>query len=92
MSYKRFIDEQKKLILQRWFYGLVGTLTMIPIILLTLGQIRTIKSNNNEFAFYLLLLVHSGLIIFNENLSIIILLGCVIFSIISTALFCRKFY
>ncbi|CAF3373243.1 unnamed protein product [Rotaria sp. Silwood1] len=33
---------------------------MIPIILLTLGQIRTMKRDNNEFAICLLLLVHSG--------------------------------
>ncbi|CAF0757281.1 unnamed protein product [Rotaria sordida] len=47
---------------------------MIPIILLTLGQIRNMKRENNEFAICLLLLVHSG---------------CVIFSMITTALFCR---
>jgi len=65
MSYKRIIDEQTKLIFHRWFYSLVGILTMIPIILLTIGQIRYIKINNNEFAFYILLLFHSGLIKLN---------------------------
>ncbi|CAF5198012.1 unnamed protein product, partial [Rotaria sp. Silwood1] len=40
---------------------LIGIITMIPIILLTLGQIRTMKRDNNEFAICLLLLVHSGL-------------------------------
>jgi hypothetical protein len=68
MSYKPFVDEQEKLInkkflFQRWLYALVGILTMIPIILLTFGQIRNLKRENNEFAFYLLLLVQSGLFI-----------------------------
>lgn len=66
MSYKQFVDEHKRLIIQRWFYAFVGVLTMIPIILFTLGQIRTIKKENDEFAFYLLLLVHSGLILSNK--------------------------
>ncbi len=61
MSYKRVIDEEKKVTLQRWSYALVGMVTMIPIILLTLGQMRKMKREYNEFAFYLLLLVHSGL-------------------------------
>jgi hypothetical protein len=59
------IDDEKKFIFQRWLYGLVGILTMIPIILLTFGQIQNIKKDNNEFAFYILLLVHSGLLILN---------------------------
>jgi hypothetical protein len=66
MNSKSLVDEKNKMILQRWFYALVGILTMIPIILFTLEQIRNIKKDNNEFAFYLLLLVHSGLLIFNE--------------------------
>jgi hypothetical protein len=66
MSCKSFFDEQKKLInkkfiFQRWLYGIVGILTMIPIILLTIGQIRDMERDNNEFAVCLLLLVHSGL-------------------------------
>jgi hypothetical protein len=67
MSYKQFVNEHKKLIIQRWFYALVGILTMIPIILFTLGQIRSMKRDNNEFAFYLLLLFHSGLFIIRIN-------------------------
>jgi hypothetical protein len=67
MSYKQFVTEHKKLIIQRWFYALVGVLTMIPIILFTLGQIRSMKRDNNEFAFYLLLLFHSGLFIIRIN-------------------------
>jgi len=93
MSSKQFVDEHKKLLIQRWFYALVGVLTMIPIILFTLGQIRTIKKDNNEFSFYLLLLFHSGLFISNSfYLFNILFIGCVIYSIISTALYCRKFY
>jgi hypothetical protein len=65
MSYKQIIDEQTKLIFHKWFYSLVGILTMIPIILLTLGQIRNIKIDNHEFAFYILLIFHSGLIKLN---------------------------
>ena len=60
MSYKHFVDEHRKLVIQRWFYALVGVLTMIPIVLFTLGQIRYMKRENNEFAFYLLILFHSG--------------------------------
>ncbi|CAF4434833.1 unnamed protein product, partial [Rotaria socialis] len=51
-----------------------GILTMIPIILLTLEQIRNMERDNNEFAIYLLFLVHSG---------------CIIVTMIATALFCR---
>ncbi len=96
MSYKSFVDDHEnlmntKLIFQRWFYALVGLLTVLPIILLTLGQIQNMRGENNEFAFCLLLIVHSGLFIFNEIYSTIIFLGFVIFSMISTALFCRKF-
>ncbi len=66
MSYKSCVDEQEKLmnkriIFQRWLYALVGILTMIPIILLTIGQIRNMERYNNEFAICLLLIVHSGL-------------------------------
>ncbi len=61
MSSKQFIDEHRKLIIQRWFYALVGVLTMIPIVLFTFGQIRLMKKDQNEFTFYLLLLFHSGL-------------------------------
>ncbi|CAF1107769.1 unnamed protein product [Adineta steineri] len=79
MSYAYIVDDKKKVMLkkfvfQRWFYASIGILTILPIIFLTLVQIQNMKRDNNEFAFCLLLLVHSG---------------CVIFSMISTALFCR---
>ena len=68
MSYREFVDEQdnlvaKKFLVHRWLYGLVGLLTMIPIILLTLGQIQSLQRESKELAFCLLLLVHSGLLL-----------------------------
>jgi uncharacterized membrane protein YhaH (DUF805 family) len=56
------IMKKRKSVLQRWFYALVGLLTMIPIILLTAKQIQNLERENNyQLAIYLLLLVHSGL-------------------------------
>ena len=65
MSYKSVVEEQKmlmnkKFLLQRWLYASVGILTMIPIILLTIEQIRIMRKENNEFALSLLLIIHSG--------------------------------
>lgn len=60
------VDEEKKFVFHRWLYSLVGILTMIPIIFLTIGQIGNIKKDDNEFAFYILILVQSGLILFNK--------------------------
>lgn len=51
---------EEKLALQRWFYILVGILTMIPIILLSLRQILNMTQDNEEFPICLLLIVHSG--------------------------------
>lgn len=67
MGYKPFAEEKlkrinKKLNFQRWFYSIIGIITISIIILLTLGQIRDIKNDNNEFAIYILFLIHSGLI------------------------------
>jgi hypothetical protein len=53
----------KKFLVHRWLYGLVGVLTMIPIVLLTLGQIESLQRESKELAFCLLLLVHSGLLV-----------------------------
>jgi hypothetical protein len=69
MSCTSFVEEttklmNKKLNFQRWFYSLIGLMTISVIILLTLGQIRDMKKENQEFAIYLLLLIHSSLFIF----------------------------
>ncbi|CAF4761566.1 unnamed protein product [Rotaria sp. Silwood1] len=79
MNYKPFEEEKfkrinKKLNFQRWFYSIIGIITISIIILLTLGQIQDMKKENYEFAICLLLIVHSVF---------------VIISILSTAIFCR---
>lgn len=67
MSYKEFVDEQhehlaaKKFAVHRWLYGLVAVLTMVPVVLLTVGQVASLADASEEFALCLLLLVHSGL-------------------------------
>lgn len=68
MSYKPFFNENSqamnpKLVLQRWLYVLVGILTMLPIILFSVGQILHMKRDDHEFAICLLFLIHSGLFV-----------------------------
>ena len=97
MSYKLFVDQKetlmrRKLLFQRWFYAFAGVLTMIPVILLTWGEMQNFKQENHDFAFCLLLLVHSGWFRSNQfSFHSLFCLACVIFSLIATALFCRKF-
>ncbi|CAF0828666.1 unnamed protein product [Rotaria sordida] len=79
MNYKPFVEEKfkrinKKLNFQRWFYSIIGIITISVIILLTLEQIRDMKKENNEFTICLLLIIHSVY---------------VLISILSTAIFCR---
>ncbi|CAF4036568.1 unnamed protein product [Rotaria sp. Silwood2] len=79
MNYKPFVEEKfkrinQKLNFQRWFYSIIGIITISVIILLTLEQIREMKKENYEFAICLLLIVHSVF---------------VLISILSTAIFCR---
>ena len=94
----RTADEQQQIkngksVLQRWFYALVGLLTMIPILLLTLKQMQHLKGDNHyQWAIYLLLLVQSGLLIIDEfsfYLSFLSL-AFVVASMLSTALYCRS--
>ena len=49
-----------KLVLQRWFYALVGLMTMISILLLTGKQIQYFPGDQNVLPIYLLLLLHSA--------------------------------
>ncbi|CAF2938950.1 unnamed protein product [Rotaria sp. Silwood2] len=79
MNYKPFVEEKfkrinQKLNFQRWFYSIIGIITISVIILLTLEQIREMKKENYEFAICLLLIVYSVF---------------VLISILSTAIFCR---
>ncbi|CAF0998118.1 unnamed protein product [Adineta ricciae] len=63
---------------------------MIPVILLTWGEMQNFKQENHDFTFCLLLLVHSGWFRSNQFSSYgLFCLACVIFSSIATALFCR---
>jgi FtsH-binding integral membrane protein len=60
MNCKSFVEEKsklmnKKLSFQRWFYSIIGLITISGIVLLTLEQIRHMKKENHEFAFCLLL-------------------------------------
>ena len=66
MSCTSSIEEQTKLInkklnFQRCFYSIIGIGTTCVIIFLTYDQIRNIKQNNHEFAFYILLVIHSSI-------------------------------
>lgn len=68
MNSKSYADEKLKQInknfnFQRWFYSTVGFLTIFVIILLTFEQMRIMKKDNHEFAFCLLIVVNSGLIL-----------------------------
>jgi hypothetical protein len=70
MNSKPFTKDESKLInkkltFQRCFYSIIGTVIIFVIILLTFGQIRDMKKDNREFAFYLLILIHSGLVLLN---------------------------
>ncbi|UJR30482.1 hypothetical protein I4U23_018015 [Adineta vaga] len=59
---------------QRWFYSFIGIGIISVILILTYEQIHTMKKENHEFAFCLLLIIHSI---------------CALFSILATAIFCR---
>ncbi|CAF3176293.1 unnamed protein product [Rotaria socialis] len=79
MNYKPFIEEKtkrinKKLNFQRWFYSILGIITISIIVLLTIEQIRDMKKESNELAICLLLIAHSV---------------AVLVSMLSTAIFCR---
>jgi hypothetical protein len=71
MNNKSFVEEKSKLInkkfnFQRWFYSIIGILTIFVIILLTFRQIRNMKKENPEFAFCLLLIIQSSLLLSNS--------------------------
>ena len=67
MHYRAYVDEKLKLInkklnFQRWFYAFIGIINVLAIIFLTLRQAQNIEKQNHEFAFFLLLIEHSGLL------------------------------
>lgn len=98
MIWKPMIDEEqiilkKKFNFQRCFYSLVGLGTTIAVILLTVGQIQQMKSNDPELAIALLFIVHSSLFrtkIFRTTSLFGYFLVAVLVSLLSTALACRE--
>jgi len=90
MNCKSFVEEKsklmnKKLSFQRWFYSIIGLITISGIVLLTLEQIRHMKKENHEFAFCLLLIVHSSLLLFIQNIHFFV------FCSISLCTYCSSF-
>ena len=91
-SNEKFQIFNKNFRFQRWFYLFIGIGTVSVILFLTYGQISDMKNDNYDFAFCLLLIVHSSMIKtflsttkYSSFFSV-----CALFSIISTAIFCRK--
>ncbi|CAF0835081.1 unnamed protein product [Adineta ricciae] len=60
-SNEKFQIFKKNFRYQRWFYSFIGIGTVSVILFLTYGQIRDMKNDNYDFAFCLLLIIHSSI-------------------------------
>ncbi|CAF0893652.1 unnamed protein product [Adineta ricciae] len=60
-SNEKFQIFNKNFRFQRWFYSFIGISTVFVILFLTYSQIRDMKNDNYDFAFCLLLIIHSSI-------------------------------